>query len=102
MKTVMIIDDELNVLREVKSILKNNYNVITVDCNRKALDVIENYDKDLSLILLDSNIPGTEIPAFFSLKQDINKKKDTTKTNDFLIKPFTRNQLFEFVKNKLK
>jgi len=102
MKTVMIIDDEANILRDVKSFLENDFNVIAVDCNRKALEVIEKRNKDLGLILIDSNIPDTEIPAFFSMKPDIDKKIDTTKTNDFLIKPFTRNQLVEFVKNKLK
>ena len=102
MKTVMIIDDELHVLREVKSFLENDFNVITVDSNKKALEEIEKSNKDLGLILIDSNIPDTEIPAFFSMKPDIDKKIDTTKTDDFLIKPFTRNQLVEFVKNKLK
>jgi len=102
MKTVMIIDDESNVLKNVKSFLENDFNVIAVDSNRKALDVIEKRDKDLGLILIDSNIPDTEIPAFFSMKPDIDKKIDTTKTEDFLIKPFTRNQLIEFVKNKIR
>ena len=102
MKTVIIIDDELNVLKNVKSILKNEFNVITVDCNKKALKMIEKTNKDLGLILIDSNIPDTEIPAFFSMKPDLDKKVDTTKTTDFLIKPFTRSQLIEFVKDKSK
>ncbi|MCJ7571869.1 MAG: hypothetical protein MUO82_08345 [Candidatus Thermoplasmatota archaeon] len=102
MKTVMIIDDESYVLREVKSFLENDFNVIAVNSNRKALEEIEKRNKDLGLILIDSNIPDTEIPAFFSMKPDIDKKIDTTKTDDFLIKPFTRNQLVEFVKNKIR
>jgi len=102
MKTIMIIDDESNVLKNVKSSLENDFNVIAVDSNRKALDMIEERDKNLSLILIDSNIPNTEIPAFFSMKPDIDKKIDTTKTEDFLIKPFTRNQLIKFVKNKIR
>ena len=102
MKTIMIIDDESNVLKNVKSSLENDFNVIAVDSNRKALDMIEERDKNLSLILIDSKIPNTEIPAFFSMKPDIDKKIDTTKTEDFLIKPFTRNQLIKFVKNKIR
>ena len=102
MKTIMIIDDESNVLKNVKSSLENDFNVIAVDSNRKALDMIEEHDKDLRLILINSNIPNTEIPAFFSMKPDIDKKIDTTKTEDFLIKPFTCNQLIEFVKNKIR
>ena len=102
MKSIMIIDDETHVLSDVKSFLENDFDVITVNNNRKALEMIEKHNKDLGLILIDSNIPDTEIPAFFSMKPDIDKKIDTTKTDDFLIKPFTRNQLVEFVKNKLK
>jgi DNA-binding NtrC family response regulator len=102
MKTVMIIDDESHILRDVKSFLENDFDVITVDSNRKALEMIEKRNKDLGLILINSNIPDTEIPAFFSMKPDVDKKIDTTKTDDFLIKPFTRNQLIDFVKNKLK
>ncbi len=102
MKSVMIIDDESYVLREVKAFLEYDFNVIAVDSNRKALEEIEKRNKDLDLILIDSNIPDTEIPAFFSMKPDIDKKTDTTKIDDFLIKPFTRNQLVEFVKNKIR
>ena len=102
MKTVMIIDDELDVLKNIKSILKNEFNVIAVNSNRKALKMIEKKNKDLGLILINSNIPDTEIPAFFSMKPDLNKKVDTTKTTDFLIKPFTSNQLVEFVRDKVK
>lgn len=102
MKTVMIIDDESSVLRDVKLLLENDYNIITVDSNRKALELIEEMHKDIGLILLKSNIPDTEIPAFFSMKPDIDKKIDTTKIDDFLMKPFTSNQLFEFVKNKIR
>ncbi len=101
MKTVMVIDDELNVLKNVRSFLENDFNVIAVDSNRKALDIIEKCDTDLDLILINSNIPDTKIPAFFSMKSNIDKKIDTTKTDDFLIKPFTRNQLIEFVNNKI-
>ena len=102
MKTIMIIDDELKILKNVRSCLEKNFNVITVESNRKALDIIQRSDKDLGLILIDSNIPDTEIPAFFSMKPNMDKKIDTTKTEDFLIKPFTRNQLVDFVKNKIR
>jgi DNA-binding NtrC family response regulator len=102
MKSIMIIDDETHVLSDVKSFLENDFDVITVNNNRKALEMIEKHNKDLGLILIDSNIPDTEIPAFFSMKPDMDKKTDTTKTDDFLMKPFTRNQLVDFVKNKIK
>jgi DNA-binding NtrC family response regulator len=102
MKTIMIIDDELNVLKDAKSYLEKDFKVITVDSNKKAHEIIEKKDKDLGLILIDSNIPNTDIPAFFSFKPNIDKKRDTTKINDFLIKPFTRNQLVKFINDKIR
>jgi len=102
MKKIMIIDDKLNVLKDVMSFLEKDFKVITVDSNKKAHEIIEKNDKDLSLILIDSNIPDTDIPAFFSFQPNIDKKTDTTKINDFLIKPFTRNQLVEFINEKIK
>ncbi len=102
MKTIMIIDDELTVLKNAKSFLEKDFKVITVDSNKKAHEIIEKNDKDLCLILIDSNIPDTDIPAFFSFKPNIDKKRDTTKINDFLIKPFTHNQLVEFINDKIR
>lgn len=102
MKTVMIVDDEPHVLLDVKSYLEKDFEVITAENNREALELIEKYNKDLGLILIDSNIPDTEIPAFFSMKPDTDKKIDTTKTDDFLMKPFTREQIVDFVKNKIR
>jgi DNA-binding NtrC family response regulator len=102
MKTIMIIDDELTVLKDATSFLEKDFNVITVDSNKKAHEIIEKNNKDLVLILIDSNIPDTDIPAFFSFKPNIDKKRDTTKINDFLIKPFTRNQLMEFINEKIR
>jgi len=98
----MIIDDESHILSDVKSYLEKDFQVITAENNRDALEMIEKHNKDLELILIDSNIPDTEIPAFFSMKPDTDKKIDTTKTDDFLMKPFTRTQLVDFVKNRLK
>lgn len=102
MKTIMIIDDELTVLKDAKSFLEKDFNIITVDSNKKAHEIIEKNNKDLGLILIDSNIPDTDIPAFFSFKPNIDKKRDTTKINDFLIKPFTRSQLVEFINEKIR
>ena len=41
MKTIMVVDDESNILNEVKACLEeDDFKVITVDNNREALSVI--------------------------------------------------------------
>jgi len=103
MKTIMVVDDETNVLEEVKKNLEpNEFEVITVDNSRKALELIEQDDKDkLSLILIDTNIPNSKAPALFSMKPQSKMNIDTSKEEDFLQKPFTREQLIEFIKKKI-
>ena len=104
MKTVMIVDDESNILNEVKAILEQDeFEVVTAENSRRALELMENEtSQDLGLILIDSLMPDTKQPALFSMKPSSGKKVDTTKTDDFLMKPFTREQLVDFVKSKIK
>jgi DNA-binding NtrC family response regulator len=103
MKTIMVVDDETSVLEEVKKNLEpNEFEVITVDNSRKALELIEQDDKDkFSLILIDTNIPNSKAPALFSMKPQSKMNIDTSKEEDFLQKPFTREQLIEFIKKKI-
>ena len=104
MKTVMIVDDESNILSEVKAILEqDDFEVVTAQNSRNALELMENEaSKDFGLILIDSLMPDTKEPALFSMKPSSGKKVDTTKTDNFLMKPFTRDQLVDFVKNKIR
>jgi len=103
MKTIMVVDDEINVLDQVKSCLeKDNYKVVTVDNNREALELIEKEnEEDFGLILIDTSIPNTKKPAFFSLKPKSKKSIDTSNEEDFLQKPFTKEQLVSFVRKKI-
>jgi len=103
MKSIMIVDDEKNILNEVKNILEEeNFNVVTAENSRKAFELIDTCkEDDFGLILIDSLIPDTNIPALFSMKPSNKKNIDTTKKEDFLQKPFTKEQLRDFVKNKL-
>lgn len=103
MKTIMVVDDESNILNEVKACLEeDDFKVITVDNNREALELMEADDEDnYGLILIDTSMPDTKIPAFFSMKPGTKKNIDTSRNEDFLQKPFTKNQLLDFVKNKL-
>jgi len=103
MKTIMVVDDEINVLDQVKSCLeKDNYKVVTVDNNREALELIEKEnEEDFGLILIDTSMPNTKQPAFFSLKPKSKKSIDTSNEEDFLQKPFTKEQLVSFVRKKI-
>jgi DNA-binding NtrC family response regulator len=104
MKTIMIVDDETSILEEVKkSLEQDDFKVITAENNRKALELIEE-DKEnrYGLILINTSMPDTKIPAFFSMKPESKKNIDTSKKEDFLQKPFTKEQLLEFVKSKIE
>lgn len=103
MKTIMIIDDKTNIIEEVKESLKQeDFELITAENNRKALELIEE-DKEnkYGLILIDTSMPDTKTPAFFSIKPKSNKNIDTSKKEDFLQKPFTKEQLLNFIKSKI-
>ena len=103
MKTIMVVDDKTSILEEVKSCLEeDDFEVITVDNNRKALELIET-DKEgnFGLILIDTSMPDNNTPAFFSMKPKSKKNIDTSQEKDFLQKPFTKEQLLDFVKRKI-
>ena len=103
MKTIMIVDDETSILEEVKSCLEeDDFEVVTVDNSRKALELMENDKEDnFGLILIDTSMPDSGKPAFFSMKPRSKKDIDTSKEEDFLQKPFTKEQLLDFVKSKM-
>jgi DNA-binding NtrC family response regulator len=103
MKTIMVVDDETRILEEVKSCLEeDDFEVVTVDNSRKALELMENDKEDnFGLILIDTSMPDSKKPAFFSMKPRSKKDIDTSKEEDFLQKPFTKEQLLDFVKSKM-
>jgi len=103
MKSIMIVDSEKNILREVKNILEqDDYNVFTAESSREAFEIMDTHkEKDFGLILINSLNPDTGTPALFSMKPSKIKNIDTTKVDDFLQKPFTKEQLMDFVRKKL-
>jgi FixJ family two-component response regulator len=103
MKTIMVVDDEKNVLDSVKlSLEQEDYKVITLESRRKAIEYIEEEKEDnLELILIDTSMPDTRKPALFSLRHWHKANIDTTKKEDFLQKPFSDEQLIKFVKSKI-
>jgi DNA-binding NtrC family response regulator len=104
MKTIMVIDDETNILEKVKTCLEEeNIEVVAVDNNRKAFELLEENNEDnFSLILIDSSLPDSNTPAFFSMKPNIKRNIDTSNEEDFLQKPFTKQQLIDFIKKKIQ
>jgi DNA-binding NtrC family response regulator len=103
MKTIMVVDDESGILEQVKSCLKeDDFEVVTVDNNRKAMEIIDDDKEDnFELILIDTSMPDSHKPAFFSMKPKSKKDIDTSKEEDFLQKPFTKEQLVDFIKKRI-
>lgn len=100
MKTIMVVDDELPILNKVKSCLENdNFDVITAVNSREALEILDKYEEDLGLILIDTPMPGNRTSAFFSIKP--KSKIDSSKLENFLQKPFTDKELLSFVRSKM-
>ena len=101
MKTIMIVDDELDILEKAKSCLESDdFEVVTATNSREALELMENKEENFGLILIDTFMPDGDRSAFFSMKP--KSKMDTSETEDFLQKPFSREQLIDFVKSKMK
>jgi len=100
MKTVMIVDDETNVLETVKSCLESDdFEVVTATNSREALEIMNEEEENFGLILIDTLMPDSNKSALFSMKP--RSKMDTSKIEDFLQKPFTKEQLLDFVKRKI-
>jgi DNA-binding response OmpR family regulator len=98
----MIVDDEKSILEQVKNGLdENEYEVVTVNNNREAIELIENDNDDkFGLILIDTSLPDSKKPALFSMKPKSKKNIDTSKKDDFLQKPFTKAELIDFINKK--
>ena len=104
MKTIMIVDNEKSLLEEIKQNLNDDdLQVVTVENNREALELMEqDKENNFELVLINTSMPDSKIPAFFSMKPSKGKNIDTSLEEDFLQKPFTKQQLIDFVKSKIK
>jgi DNA-binding response OmpR family regulator len=103
MKTIMVVDEEINVLEKVKTFLEEDkFEVVTAENNRKALKLISEDSEDkYGLILINTMLPESNTPAFFSMKPKSKMNIDTSKKEDFLQKPFTKEELLNFIKKKI-
>jgi len=83
-------------------LIKEDFKVITVDSNRKAFEIMENdKDNNFSLILIDTRLPNSDVPAFFSMKPKSKRNIDTSTEDNFLKKPFTKEELLDFIKRRV-
>jgi len=102
-KTIMIIDEEPTLLKEAKALLeKEDVEVVTARNSREALDHLnEENEETFDLILVNTRMPGSVYSsALFSMKPSL--KKLSGGIEDFLQKPFTKQELVEFVKEKIQ
>jgi DNA-binding response OmpR family regulator len=98
----LVVDEEKDVLDQVKAYLdQEDVIVITATDSRHALSqLFRENEETFDLILINTRMPGsTTRHALFSLKPTL--KKLPTIREDFLEKPFTKEQLLEFVKRNL-
>jgi DNA-binding response OmpR family regulator len=99
----MIVDQEPDLLNQMKTYLeKENVQIITAVDSRQALEQLKDDNEEtFDLILVNTQMPGSEhASALFSMKPQ--QKKQPSESDDFLQKPFTKEQLVEFVKRKIQ
>ncbi len=101
-KTIMIIDDEPGVVNQIRSSLNTEeFTVLTASNSREAMELLQNTDEhSVDLFLINTRVPDSEKQALFSLRP-MSKMVITTEPNDFLVKPFTVEQLHDFLKTKM-
>lgn len=98
----MIVDEETDLLKKAKTLLeKEDVEVVTARNSREALEQLrEDNEETFDLILVNTRMPGCKVTtALFSMKP--SQKKLSGGIEDFLQKPFTKEELVAFVKEKI-
>ena len=97
----MIVDEENEVIQKAKLFLKdNNIEIISVASSKEAITVLDdNKEPQVDLILVSTLLPGTTKNGLFSVKPTASLYDAETKA--FLQKPFTKEELVEFVKDRI-
>lgn len=115
-KKILIVDDEINILRSIKRQLHDLYDIDTANSGNEALNLIHQEDKKYSVVISDMSMPGmnglelleklkTQSPDTIRIMFTGNADQDTTinAVNEgevfrFLRKPCTRQELLEAIK----
>jgi DNA-binding response OmpR family regulator len=121
-ETILIVDDEPDIVNLTEKFLKlGNFNTITCNNGKEALKTLEEHYMDIALVLLDIMMPGLSgwdvlsnikseskysdiLVVLFtvkSFKEDLEKGQDLG-ADGYLTKPFSGNNLLEYVKEILK
>ena len=119
--TILIVDDEPDIVNLTDKFLKlGNFNTITCNNGRDAIEIVEEKSDEIALILLDIMMPGTsgytvlkkikendkfkhiQVVLFTvkSFNEDIQKGKQLG-ADGYLMKPFSGKDLLQFVRDKL-
>ena len=119
--TILIVDDEPDIVNLTDKFLKlGNFNTITCNNGRVAIEIVEEKSDEIALILLDIMMPGTsgysvlkeikenekfkhiQVVLFTvkSFQEDIQKGKELG-ADGYIPKPFSGKDLLEFVRDKL-
>ena len=119
--TILIVDDEPDIVNLTDKFLKlGNFNTLTCNNGRDALEIVKEKSDEIALILLDIMMPGTsgytvlkkikendkfkhiQVVLFTvkSFNEDIQKGKQLG-ADGYLMKPFSGKDLLQFVRDKL-
>lgn len=97
MKTIMIVDEDKDVVERIKSFLeKEDFNVSVAQTNREALEVLEKKEQNVDVILLHSTIPGSNEDVFTPIIT--NTKTKIVSIDKPLSRTCTEEELKEFIK----
>jgi CheY-like chemotaxis protein len=98
----MIVDEEDDFLNHVKTVLeKEDVEVVTARNSREALERLKGENEEtFDLILVNTRMPGSVLTnALFCMRPPL--KKLPGGIENFLQRPFTKEELVEFVKEKI-
>ena len=115
-KRILVVDDDVNILRVFRSILeKAGYNVETVETGKEALEKIQK--EKFSVCLVDVKLPdmdGTELllkmandPELIKIivtgfsSEELGKRAADFGADDFLVKPVKPEELLATLKERL-